>query len=295
MAAPEKGAPAGLPRGGPHSYWAGLIVAAAAFSSELIPGLSAGAWCAGTDTGFHERLLPHPTSKGHWLVRWPDGDEWEEDVDCHTGDQCSHVLLCSPGGRGPAFANGVFYGFRSYSDEVDWKAVPERGRADALQLVEEQRAPVPEDGEKVVIAVGEVVPLDVFFGKQRRPQSPAAKGVPVCIKNKHARKKTDADEESDLNGVKGVDVKTLAEEDPAFVWLTLEGRGGVTKGDGVKLLEVDPCADDRGLHHCDDGTVVAVRHLDTASASAAGGAAEAWDDNDARILAPLGYDTRGRR
>ena len=82
MATPEKGAPAGFPRGGRHSYSAGRIATAGAFSSELIPGLSVETWYAGTDTGFHERLLLYPTSKGLWLVRGYDGDEWEEDVDC---------------------------------------------------------------------------------------------------------------------------------------------------------------------------------------------------------------------
>jgi hypothetical protein len=295
MAAPTKGAPAGFPKGGRLSDSTGRSVAAAAFSSELVPGLSVGTWYAGTDTVFHERVLLYPASKGHWLVRSPDGDEWEEDVDCHTGDQCSHAFLCSPGGRGPAFAKGVFYRFRSYPDEAGWKAMLKQGRADALDLVKEQKAPAPEEPEKVVNAVGEVVPFDVFFGMRRRPQLPTAKGGSAPTKDKPTKKKSDVDEESDLEGAKEVDVKTLADEDPAFVWLALEGRGGVAKGDEVKLLKVDQCVGDRGLHQCDDGTVVAVRRLDAAAAPAARDAAKLGDDDDARILVPLKYDTRGRR
>ena len=123
MAAPTKGAPAGFPKGGRLSDSTGRSVAAAAFCSELVPGLSVGAWYAGSDTVFHERLLLYPTVKGHWRVRSPDDDEWEEDVDCHTGDQCSHAFLCSPGRRGPAFAKGVFYRFRAYPDEGDRKTM----------------------------------------------------------------------------------------------------------------------------------------------------------------------------
>ena len=90
----------------------GRAVEAAAFFAELVPGRAIGVWYDG-DNVWHERLLLHPTStSGLWVVRTPDGDVYEEQIDgTSPSDGPSRACLCDDQRYGPYQARGRFYRF----------------------------------------------------------------------------------------------------------------------------------------------------------------------------------------
>ena len=73
----------------------GRAVAAVEFSAELVPGRAVGVWYEGDDV-WHERLLLHPTgTPGLWVVRTPDGDVYDEQIDAISPtDGPSRAALC---------------------------------------------------------------------------------------------------------------------------------------------------------------------------------------------------------
>ena len=87
----------------------GRAVEAAAFSAELIPGRAVGVWYEGDDV-WHERLLLHPTgTPGLWVVRTPDGDVYDEQIDAMSPtDGPSRAALCDNDRYGPYQLRGRF-------------------------------------------------------------------------------------------------------------------------------------------------------------------------------------------
>ena len=112
----------------------GQPVEVAEFYNRLRPGLLVAVWYD-DDTVWHERLLWYEVEKGRWIVSTPDGDRYDEWLDCSKPDYGPVMaIILSDMGDGPALLRGAFYRFAAYPTRAELEATMRLGKAEAQAL-----------------------------------------------------------------------------------------------------------------------------------------------------------------
>ena len=233
-----------------------------------------------------------PNSRGVWAVRTPDDDIYPEDVTGGSPDDGpDKVVLLNKHCSGPRSLRGRMYRFSTYWDWDELKAFVEMGRA-CLRADGYALASPPDEVwfEGVPRTIGAVLglalprvslPVREPLGGATTPPRPPGLGPP----------RAEAPRPMDLSPRgEGSPADELAPGE-GHVWVLMEAKFGMLKGEQVHLSEGDIRMGDRALHCLDDGDVVASKRVPIHQA-----AAELEESGaDARVMVPLVYDTEGKR
>ena len=275
---------------------AGLSCEAEAWSRRLRAGARVGLWYPG-DTLWHERILLYPVNrkKGDWYILTPDLDVYIENVVCRDSDGCSRAFLCGRAMERPAVAAGKFYRFEDWPGAGDLRSHITDARN--LVVASDEEA---IDPDKVVKPTGGETNFCEWLGVERRTGDDRTMNTKMVAVT--PRKAV----------VMPIDIATPGgePEDPGddsdaeeYQWLTMEEIHGVALHTAVTMVKgKDLKLGDRGVHKISEGKVIAVyrariSHLEEDRPEC--GAAEPVEGkdspDDARLLLPMKYDSRGKR
>ena len=219
-------------------------------------------------TIWHAARAVYPGRSKRWYILTPDGDIYDEDVACITGQGPNKAALCSRSGAAPPDIGGRQYLFsEDPSDEV-MKAQIESLR-ESNPKMEVPKHWVNSVGTKLLLE-------DVREVSPRRRLS--TKRVDFALTPEVADK-----------------ANKWHVENPALTggsWMTMETSGSLQKYTLVEPKRSDVVRGRRGLYDTGGGTWVAIAYLSEVEKESM---EEREQSLDNRILEPVVYDERGVR
>ena len=262
----------------------GRAVGEAAFLNELIPGRRLGLYYEDDPGVWHEVVVVARTETGAVMIT-PDGDEYEEDVACVTGQGPVRAVLASDRGRVPRDLGGKFYRFKA-----NGYPPPEVLKA-KLGLLEGEYAVVPWGKQGVS-----------SLGKRFNLPPPAPVTPPALEGDYGAAGRELAEHRPGQSGLftptreerkqQNFDLATPVQEvDHNHAWVTIEEVEGLPRHSVIILGGSDFNGKTRGVHYTREGVEVCVKRVRKDEVDEL----EPGRESDLRILEPVRYDVKGTR
>jgi len=264
---------------GPWLSPTGRNLAEAEFFRDLSPGsVVAVEW--EKEPVWQERLIVYPAGPAHHFhVYTPDKELVIADFSCVGAGAPKRICRCTDMGDAPKGLRGKFHRFKTWPDDDEVvKLVATAYGKNASSGATPLHPPlfVNQEGNRMRLEAP-ATPREVKGPKRRDgtgggTSSPAGLGAASSGGGAAAA------------GSAGI---------PAGEWVSLEERGGYKVNSLVRLVAADICLNDRGMHTLTNGEILAVARKGTFTPPVAPVATDAG--SDARVLAPVVYDSRNNR